>query len=218
MVCAMLAMPISGRPMRGRCAARMPAGTPAAIATSVDRATSRSVPLQAARPARRRATTRNRTGAWSGRAGWAPWSARQPRRGIRARADRSSATTTSAVADDQTRRRRARRRARPSANASAMSCVTISDGLPQVALDALELALQLGSRDRIERAERLVHQQHRRIGGQRARHADTLALPARQLVRPACRKVGRRQADELEQLRRARARRGAGHPSSRGTP
>ena len=48
-----------------------------------------------------------------------------------------------------------------------------------------ELAPELGARDRIERAERLVHQQDRRIDRQRARDADPLPLAARQLVRPA---------------------------------
>ena len=58
-------------------------------------------------------------------------------------------------------------------------------GLPQAALDAAKLRVQLGAGDRIERAERLVHQQHRRIGRERPRHADALTLPAGQLVGPA---------------------------------
>ena len=45
--------------------------------------------------------------------------------------------------------------------------------------------VQFNARDRIERAERLVHQQHRRIGGERARDADALPLSARQLIGPA---------------------------------
>jgi hypothetical protein len=39
--------------------------------------------------------------------------------------------------------------------------------------------------DRIERAERLVHQHHRRIGGERARDADALLLAAGELARIA---------------------------------
>ena len=49
--------------------------------------------------------------------------------------------------------------------------------------------MQLGPGDRIERAERLVHQHDRRIGRQRARHADALALAAGQLVWPATRRT-----------------------------
>ena len=71
-------------------------------------------------------------------------------------------------------------------------------------LDAAELLLQLAARDRIERAERLVHQQHRRIGGQRAGHADALPLSAGQLVGPAARIRLGREADQLEQLAHAR--------------
>ena len=66
----------------------------------------------------------------------------------------------------------------PSAIASAMSCVTRITHLRDARLDAAELLLQLPARDRIERAERFVHQQHRRIGGERARHADALTLTA----------------------------------------
>ena len=62
-------------------------------------------------------------------------------------------------------------------------------GLAQARLDAAELGVQLGAGQRIERAERLVHQQHRRIDRQRARHADALALAARQLVGPAGREL-----------------------------
>ena len=74
------------------------------------------------------------------------------------------------------------------------------DGLAQVLLDAVKLGVQLGARQRIESAERLVHQQHRRIDGQRARDADALTLSARQLVRAARGELARRKADELEQL------------------
>ena len=77
---------------------------------------------------------------------------------------------------------------------------------------AAELAMQLGSRDRIERAERLVHQQHRRIGRERARQADALPLPARQLVGPAAAEL-RRLAGRPARAARRRARRSrsAGH-------
>ena len=57
------------------------------------------------------------------------------------------------------------------------------DGLVQLALQRGELALQLGAHDRVDGAERLVHQQHRRVGGERAGDADALLLAARQLRR-----------------------------------
>ena len=78
------------------------------------------------------------------------------------------------------------------------------DALRDARLNAPELLLQLASRDRIERTERLVHQQHRRIDRQRARDADALTLSARQLVGPPARIRLRREADQLEQLAHAR--------------
>ena len=64
-----------------------------------------------------------------------------------------------------------------------------------------ELPLQLGAHDRVDGAERLVHQQHRRVGGERPGHADALLLAARELGRVA---VGEAlvEADEVEQLAR----------------
>ena len=58
----------------------------------------------------------------------------------------------------------------------------IDDGHAEVALHALDLALQLVAQLAIERAERLVHQQHRRLehDGTRERHA--LLLAARELA------------------------------------
>ena len=58
-------------------------------------------------------------------------------------------------------------------------------GLVQLRLEPEELILQGGSDNRVDRAERLVHQQHRRVGGQRPGHPDPLLLPAGQLVRVA---------------------------------
>ena len=43
--------------------------------------------------------------------------------------------------------------------------------------------MELGARDRVERAEWLVHQEDRRVGRERARHADALALAAGELAR-----------------------------------
>ena len=67
------------------------------------------------------------------------------------------------------------------------------DGLLQLRLQLHELVLDHLAVDRVDGAERLVHQQHRRIGGERAHHADALLLAARQLLRIA-----------LEEDRRAR--------------
>ena len=91
------------------------------------------------------------------------------------------------------------------------------DGLVQLALQLEELLLQLGPHDRVDGAERLVHQQHGRVGGEGAGHADALLLAARQLGRVAV-GVGRRQPDQLEQLERARLRdRFLSQPSRLGT-
>ncbi len=78
------------------------------------------------------------------------------------------------------------------------------DGLLHALLDPPELGVQLDARDRIERAERLVHQQHRRIDGERAGDADALALAARQLVGPAVGERAAIEADQVEQLADAR--------------
>ena len=54
---------------------------------------------------------------------------------------------------------------------------------PDLALDLLELDLHLLAQLQVERAERLVEQQHRRPVDERAGQRDALALPARELVR-----------------------------------
>ena len=54
--------------------------------------------------------------------------------------------------------------------------------LSQFALDAEQFVLQLGPHDGVDGAERLVHQQDVRVGGQTAGHADALLLPAGELV------------------------------------
>ena len=91
------------------------------------------------------------------------------------------------------------------------------DRLRDRVVEAPHLLLQPRARDRVERAERLVHQQHRRVGGERARQADPLALPARELRRVA-RAVARARARPARAARRTRSRiRAFGQPSSRGT-
>ena len=56
------------------------------------------------------------------------------------------------------------------------------DGLAELALQPEELLLQLVADDRVDGAERLVHQHHRRVGGQRAGDADALLLAAGELA------------------------------------
>jgi hypothetical protein len=76
------------------------------------------------------------------------------------------------------------------------------DGLVQLLLEAEQLVLELGPDDGVDRAERLVHQQHRRIGGERTCDTDALLLAAGELVRVALGGV-RRKPDRLQQLGRA---------------
>ena len=52
------------------------------------------------------------------------------------------------------------------------------DRLAQPRLDVQELVLQAGAHDRIDGGERLVHQHHGRIGGERPGDPDALPLPA----------------------------------------
>ena len=85
-----------------------------------------------------------------------------------------------------------------------MSWVTKIDRLAHLLVQAQELGLEAVARDRVERAERLVHQHQRRVDGERAGEADALALPAGELRGVALAVVGL-EADQLEQLGGARA-------------
>ena len=76
--------------------------------------------------------------------------------------------------------------------------------LMEALLQKVEFALQFISSQRIERAERLIHQQNFRIARQRPRHAYTLPLPARQLMRIAKCQF-RWQPDNLQHFLDARA-------------
>ncbi len=78
------------------------------------------------------------------------------------------------------------------------------DGLAQLLLQPQEFVLQPLPRDRVDRAERLVHQQHRRIGGQRPGDSDSLLLAARQFTRIAVAVLRRLEADQVEQFVDAR--------------
>ena len=74
-----------------------------------------------------------------------------------------------------------------------MSCVTMITVFRRPAWIRGNSRVELGARHRIERAERFVHQQNRRVHGQRAGDADALPLAARELVGPTRRKpLGRR--------------------------
>ncbi len=64
------------------------------------------------------------------------------------------------------------------------------DGLAKLALDPQQFLLQRTARDRVECAERLIHEQVVLAGGQRSGHPDTLLLTARQIARVA-RRVSR---------------------------
>ena len=81
-----------------------------------------------------------------------------------------------------------------------MSCVTKMIVFRTSPWRRSELLLQARARDRVERAERLVHQHHRRVGRERAREADALALAAGELRGVALAVVALGQADEVEQL------------------
>jgi hypothetical protein len=74
------------------------------------------------------------------------------------------------------------------------------DGFIEAAGEGSEFALKFGARDGIEGAERLVHQENRRIGSKSAGDADTLALAAGEFARPTGGKFGRIEADHAEQL------------------
>ena len=62
-----------------------------------------------------------------------------------------------------------------------MSWVTKTIVLRTVLLQAQELRLQPLADHRVDGGERLVHEQHRRVGGQRPGDAGPLALPAGEL-------------------------------------
>ena len=59
----------------------------------------------------------------------------------------------------------------------------VDDGLARLAPDVGEQPLHVVARQRIKRRERLVHQQHSRIVGERARDRDALLHSAGQVMR-----------------------------------
>ena len=90
--------------------------------------------------------------------------------------------------------------------ASSMSWVTNTTVLRTCACRREELVLQARAVDRVDRPERLVHQHQRRVGGERARDADALALPARELRRVARGRSPRGRARSARAARCTRAR------------
>ena len=75
-------------------------------------------------------------------------------------------------------------------------------GLAQLLLQGFEFLLNTAPGDRIEGAEWLVQENHRRIGGQSARHTDPLALPAGKLARQSTGEAIGIEADQIQQLAR----------------
>ena len=81
--------------------------------------------------------------------------------------------------------------------ASSWSWVTWMKVRPDLGLDALELDLHLAAQLEVERAERLVEQQHLRVVDQGPGQRDALLLPAGELGR-----LARGEGRQLHQLER----------------
>jgi hypothetical protein len=88
--------------------------------------------------------------------------------------------------------------------ASSMSWVTKTIVLRSSACRRRNSFWQALAVDRVDRAERLVHEHERRVGGEGAGDADALALAARELGGVAAGEVGRQADDPEEFLHRAR--------------
>src|SRR6185295_8057760 len=73
------------------------------------------------------------------------------------------------------------------------------EGFAQV----VECLLQIRSRDRVERAERLVEENHSRFRGDTPGKGDALPLAARKLVRKTGAKLRRWESDQLERFARS---------------
>ena len=71
-------------------------------------------------------------------------------------------------------------------------------GLAEIADETGKFLLQIHPRYHVERSERFVEQDYRRIGRKRTRDADALALAAGEFVREAVGEARRFQADEFE--------------------
>ena len=71
-------------------------------------------------------------------------------------------------------------------------------GEAELALEALDLDLHVQTESLVERAERLVEQQHGGLDGERAGHGDALLLASGELAREAITELG--EAHDLEEL------------------
>ncbi len=87
-----------------------------------------------------------------------------------------------------------------SAQASAMSCVTRITARCSAACTRANSSCSSDFVIGVERAERLVHQEQRRIRGERAGQADALPLAAGQFIGPAAAIVGGLESDQRQQL------------------
>ena len=85
--------------------------------------------------------------------------------------------------------------------ASSWSCVTWTNVIPTSCWMRLSSSCMLLAELQVERAERLVEQEHSRLVDERAPERDALLLPARELPRLALREPG--EPDELEHLAHA---------------
>ena len=103
-----------------------------------------------------------------------------------------------ARAADNTTTRSARK------TASSTECVTSNVGMRPLPPDALQFQVHTAARDRVQRAERLVQQQHVRIERQRARNRHALLHATRQLPRTSA--LETRQTNQFQQVLRALAR------------
>ncbi|AOT04458.1 hypothetical protein ASPU41_15185 [Arthrobacter sp. U41] len=70
----------------------------------------------------------------------------------------------------------------------------------QVGLDLQQFVLQQLPGDRVHRAERFVHQEHGRVGGERAGHSDALLLASRELLGKTVAVDPRIERHQLQQL------------------
>src|SRR5262245_51660274 len=147
----MLAAASSGRPMRGRWAATMPAGNPIAAAMAVDQRT--------------RNRWRSTIAASSSRCD----TQKESRRIGSARQSRAFEGHASVLEDTD-----------PIAKGECFVHVVRDEdhGLAQVPANALELGAELLPGDAVKRAKRFVHQQDWRIDSKRAGNADPLPLTA----------------------------------------
>src|SRR5712691_6754148 len=73
-----------------------------------------------------------------------------------------------------------------------------NDCFAQTVRESTEFALELGAGDGIERAEGLVHEQNRRVGGEGAGDADALTLAAGEFAGAAAGEFARIEADKVE--------------------